>query len=265
MIDIHTHTTYSADGRQSPEQLVEAAVKKGCKVLGFSEHLDYDYVANNLEVKMTDVEGYFNNAAALKEKFKGKITLLCGIEFGYDKGAENDYKNILKQYNFDYVINSVHVVKGKDCYFKQYFEGKTKRQAYEDYLNAVLQSVNAGFDYQIIGHIGYAVRNATYRDKYLYYGEFKTLIDEILTAVIKREKVLEVNTNIKYHRTKTLPDAEILQRYYRLGGRLVTFSSDCHSEERVCQGYRGAVKLLKNIGFDKLTYFVGKKPAYYGI
>ncbi|MDD4003233.1 MAG: histidinol-phosphatase HisJ family protein [Clostridia bacterium] len=265
MIDIHSHTKYSADSEQCPRKLVKEAIDKGCRILGFSEHLDYDYVVNNVDVVMTDVAAYYNNALLLKKEFNNKIILLCGIEFGYDKNAEEYYKAVSKQYDFDYIINSVHLVEGKDCYFADFFIDKTKEYAYTKYLEAVLSSVYAEFDYQVIGHLGYVVRNATYKDKYLYYKEYSVIIDQILQAIIEKQKVLEINTNINYDKTDTLPDTEILKRYYQLGGRLVTFSSDCHSAERVCSKYRQTINTLKEIGFDKLAYFINKKIMFYDI
>ena len=35
--NLHTHTTYS-DGALSAEDMIKAAIKKGCSSIGFSEH-----------------------------------------------------------------------------------------------------------------------------------------------------------------------------------------------------------------------------------
>ena len=258
MIDLHSHTKYSPDSKEEPEKHILKAINSGLKVFGFSEHLDYDYIVNNMEVIKTDVKAYYENTCILKEKYKDKIKLLCGIEFGYAYNAEQEYINILKKYNFDYVINSVHVVGNKDCYFQSYFEGKTKKESYLSYLKNVLLSVNAKFDFQIIGHIGYVIRNAPYKNSMLNYKEFKNIIDDILISIIEKQKVLEINTNIKRNDTKTLPTYEIVKRYYDLGGKLVTFGSDCHQAQRLGENYNFVKDMLLDIGFKQLIYFENK-------
>ncbi len=265
MIDIHSHTKFSPDSGEEPENLVLAAISAGCKTLGFSEHLDYDYVVNNMEVIMTDVRAYFENAMRLKEKYRGKINLLCGIEFGYDKKAEGHYTEILKQYPFDYVINSVHVVKGKDCYFQPYFEGKTKIEAYGGYIDNVALSVNACFDYQIIGHIGYVIRNAPYGDNALNYSDYKDKLDTILRDIIKNNKALEINTNVREAGTVTLPPYGIINKYYDMGGRLFTYGSDCHSAQRLCDGYKTVTDMLNSLRITELAYFENKEMKFYKI
>ena len=41
--DIHTHTKFSADGRNSIEEMIAAAMQKGLAWYGISEHFNYDY------------------------------------------------------------------------------------------------------------------------------------------------------------------------------------------------------------------------------
>ncbi len=254
MLDIHSHTIFSFDGRQQPEEAVKRAIELGCKVLGFSEHLDYDYVVNGMEVSLTDVEAYFKTFLQLKEKYAGRITLLCGLECGYDSKAQCLYEQIFKKYPFDYCINSVHMSGKKDFYFPETFEGKSKDQAYGEYLKLIIESLDANYDYHIVGHIGYATRNAPYPDKRLRYGEFSDLIDELLKKIISLEKAIEVNTNIRGDE-KSQPPFEIIERYRELGGRLITFGSDSHSSDRVLDGYGFVTKRLKDIGFSELCYF----------
>lgn len=265
MIDVHCHTNYSPDSKELPENLVKAAIDCGCKILGFSEHLDYDYVANNLDVIMTDVKAYFQNTEMLKQKYKDKIKILCGIEIGYDKNAESYYNEVFSQYQFDYIINSVHVAGGKDCYFQPYFEGKTIDEAYDCYINAVKKSVETNLDYQILGHIGYVIRNAPYKDNKLDCIKYKDILDEILTALIKKQKVLEINTNVISSHTITLPYAEIIKRYHHLGGKLFSYGSDCHAAVRICHNYNAVTDMLKNLGIKELVYFENKQMNFYKI
>lgn len=254
MIDVHSHTIFSFDGKDSPEAMVERAIELGCRVLGFSEHLDYDYVVKGMEVSLTDIGAYFQKAKALKERYGGRINLIFGLECGYAQGAQGYYKEIFKKYQPDYCINSVHVLGNVDLYFEKAFEGRTKENAYGEYLKLVTESLDVSYDYHIVGHIGYASRNAPYSDRNLRYSEFSAPLDELLKKIISLEKAIEINTNIK-REGETLPPFEIAKRYFELGGRLITFGSDAHSAGRILDGYEYVIQNLKKTGFTELCYF----------
>lgn len=262
MIDLHSHTKFSADSTELPENHIEKAIKSGCSVFGFSEHLDYDYVVNNLNAVMTDTKAYYENAQRLKKIYGGSIKLLCGIEFAYYKGADPYYIETQNNYAFDYIINSVHVTDGSDCYFKPYFEGKTKEYAYGRYLQQVFESLDAKFDYQIVGHIGYVARNAPYKDAYLRYEDHSKILDDILKLITEKQKALEINTNVKTSGSPYIPFYEIVKRYHELGGKLVTFGSDCHQAARVCDNYGIAADMLKSLGYKELVYFENKEMKF---
>jgi histidinol-phosphatase (PHP family) len=270
MTDLHTHTYFSADSTELPENHIERALALGCKALGFSEHLDYDYLVNGITVNgaalsMTNLPAYAKNTAALQEKYRGKIEILFGIEYAYHAAAVPLYQRESAVYPFDYVINSVHVAGGKDCYFKEYFEGKTRDDAYLLYLRTVLESLYAAYDYQIVGHIGYVVRNAPYADKNLSAPPFKNAVDDILKAVIEKEKALELNTNVYGLQEPFMPAPAILKRYAELGGRLVSFGSDAHKSARLLQNYSAVTNALQAAGIRELCYFKKKKLYRYKI
>ena len=73
--NLHTHSTF-CDGAGTPEQMVAAALGKGFAALGFSSHSDM----------VTDIGAYKSEIRRLREKYAGRIRILCGIEAEYDTG-----------------------------------------------------------------------------------------------------------------------------------------------------------------------------------
>lgn len=261
LTDMHTHSTYSADGDSPLEEMVEAARAKGVRYFGVSEHFDYDYppaglVYSDGSPARTDEEGYFSHIRALQSRLNDKnFVLIAGAEFGYtdDVSAQRRYEGIIEKYSPDFVINSVHTCDGYDCWFGEYFTGKSLQTAYSRYLERVLQSLFAPYNYDIVAHIGYVSRNAPYPDPKLRYGEFRELYDAILNGIISRGKILEVNSSARGAGSAFLPDADVLSRYFELGGRKVSFASDAHYVSRICAGREGVVSALKQIGFEYIT------------
>ena len=115
------------------------------------------------------------------------------------------------------------------------------------HLGAIYDSLFAPYPYEIVGHIGYAVRYAPYADKELRYAEFAEEIDKILLEIIRRNKILEINSSMKD--ALCITPLEIFKRYFELGGRLVSIASDAHDTGRICDKRAQLVDALKQIGF----------------
>lgn len=258
--DIHTHTTFSPDGRSDIADMIGRAVQLGLTVYGVSEHFNYDYDRLHLqidgqEVPPIDERAYFTRARQLQREYAGKIELLVGGEFGYDHDprALERYIRTAEEYRPDFIINSIHTCLGMDCYFPHYCAGRSKEYAYNAYLYRVLESLDAPYPYDVVAHIGYCSRNATYPDPKLRYEDFADVLDAILRRIIAKDKILEVNTSSKTAGSPFLPDTDILARYYELGGRKVSFASDAHDTARIGEKRELVSAALRKIGFTCLT------------
>ena len=267
LTDVHTHSTFSPDGVSSLEEMVAAAVEKNVVFYGVSEHINYDiWIAQQdgrvPPEKYTDEEEYFHKARHLQDDYAGVINMLVGAEIGYsdDERAKKLNRELIEKYSPDFVVNSIHALEGVD-----YWNGTTfyevkggqkvvrpKEEVYREYFALILRSVQADYPYDIIGHIGYAMRYAPYEDRAAKYVDYKQEIDAVLMEIIKRDKILEVNSSGGKGLSMTLPDEEILQRYFELGGRKVSFASDAHDTGRIMDKREQVVEMLKKIGFTYL-------------
>lgn len=261
LTDIHNHSKFSTDGKSPLEDMVQTAKMKGLRYFGISEHFDYDYIALGLKIHgfeppYTDADAYFKKVAELKERHNdSSFTFLAGGECGFCENSRcfDEYSRLIEKYSPDFIVNSVHTVDGLDCWNADYFEGKTKEQAYRAYLQTVLKSLHAPYRYDIVAHLGYCSRNAKYPDPKLRYEDFKDVIDEILNTVVQKGKILEVNSSSRGAGSDFLPDVDILTRYFELGGRQISFGSDAHSTDRICDKREVVVAALKKIGFTYIT------------
>lgn len=257
--DLHTHSAFSPDGISPLFEMAAAAHGMGLNYLGVSEHFDYDYAFYGITFEgetPTDETAYFSAARALQREYEGKgMRLLVGGEYGFcpDGGCCEKYLALSARQKPDFIINSVHSLDGYDCYFPEYFLGKSREIAYGKYLERVRESLEAPYSYDIVGHIGYVARRAPYEKKLLTYDDFPALFDDILKIIIAKGKILEVNTSTKGLKTRFLPEAGVLSRYFELGGRRISFGSDAHDASRILEGFSETLSALKQIGFTALT------------
>ncbi|MBQ8319750.1 MAG: histidinol-phosphatase HisJ family protein [Clostridia bacterium] len=264
LTDLHTHTAFSPDGKDDISAMLAGAESRGVRYYGISEHIDYDMQLFGETAYdtpyFTDADEYFRVAREKKREYHGRIEVLVGAEFGYtdDEEAERAYRAFIQKYRPDFVINSVHTLKGKDYHSGVPYrlaDGslRPKKEVYEEYFALVKRGIEASFQFDIVGHVGYCTRYAPYADKSATYAEFSEAWDSVLRAVVERGKILEVNSSNKLGVSPTLPDRDVLERYFELSGRKVSFGSDAHFAERILDKREYVVKMLKEIGFTALT------------
>ena len=261
LTDVHNHSLYSYDGKDSLEKMIETALRKNIAFFGVSEHFDYiSYAAKNKSnTFLTDAEVYFHAARHLQEDYAGCMNVLIGAEFGYidDERAWQRYIEMYEKYKPDFIINSVHGMKSQGWYYQKQLAGEetlcAKSEKYKEYLDIVRKSLDAPYPYDIVGHFGFLMRYAPYEDKTLSLAEFGNKIDDILKTIIQKDKILEVNSAVKGLDILALPGEEILRRYYELGGRKVSYGSDAHHVECIGNKREEVVALLKEIGFTYVT------------
>ena len=99
---VHVHTKL-CDGKNTPEELALSAWKAGLKTLGFSGH---SHTPHDIEYCMTNARTqlYRAQVAKLKERYAGKLDILCGLE--WDLYSDDDPAA------YDYWIGSAHYVQG---------------------------------------------------------------------------------------------------------------------------------------------------------
>ena len=259
LIDLHTHTTFSHDGKNTPAEMLSQAQKQGIAFYGVTDHFDYDYdisLMSEAEYKKIcngDEEEYFHALRHLQEDYAGVMNVLVGAEFGYSDRADvqGRYAMTYEKYRPDYVINSVHSINGRDFAYTDI--AMSKAEIYGRYLQLVRNSLDVEYHYDIVGHIGYAARYVPFADKDFDLENFGAQIDDILQTIIKKDKILEVNSASKQLPNHTLPAEHIIERYYQLGGRKVSFGSDAHFQERIGNKWAEVVGMLKRIGFTHVT------------
>ena len=93
----HTHTTF-CDGRDTPEQLVQEAIRLGCPALGFSGHSYTPYEAAWMPKE--HILPYQAEIRRLQSAYSGQIRILLGIEQDYYSDEATDA--------YEYVIGAVH-------------------------------------------------------------------------------------------------------------------------------------------------------------
>ncbi len=256
MIETHTHSFYSFDGKADISAMIRRAKKLGVEYYCATDHFDYDYrfLKDYQHVRQIDLPAYLKRMERIKKR---NPFFHIGCELGYSQAAIPLYKELPFD-RFDSVLNSVHTVGEWDAYNPKFFEGKTKHDAYKMYLDKIRESLEAPYLYNTVTHIGYVRKNAPYEDTELYYDEFHAELDDILKRIVELDKTLEINSKLDGDRL--MPEQEVWARYYELGGRKISFASDSHEPSRLGHNFDLVEKKAAEVGFTYWTVYEKQKP-----
>lgn len=85
-VNFHTHTMRCKHATGEDREYVEAAIKAGFDVLGFSDHAPYifeDGFVSRMRMDMEQLGEYVDSIHALKKEYAGDIEIYCGLEMEY--------------------------------------------------------------------------------------------------------------------------------------------------------------------------------------
>ena len=261
MQNLHTHTTY-CDGKDTPEEMILAAIEKGHFSLGFSGHSFMHYSSGRF-LSLEGTEEYKKEIRALAEKYKSEIDVFLGLEF--DMFSEIDLSG------YDYLIGSVHYFKLGENYvgfdisqdgvknvIDTHFGGDGMKYAmtYYEHLSRLPEYGN----FDIIGHFDLITKHS---DKVKFFDEdskeYKNAAISAAEALKDKIPFFEVNTGAiaRGYRKTPYPAPFIIKELKRLGFGAV-ISSDCHNKNFLDCCFDDAAELLKECGF-KERYVLTKK------
>ena len=146
IVDCHTHSNFSIDSQMPAKDAVLCAIKKGLAGLIFTDHLDLDY-PNAAYDYTFDFSARSEFLDKLGMDFEDKIKIHKGIEVGFQPHVVAQSSEIIKKYDFDFVINSIHVVDKTDVCHKSFHESGSKEQVFLRYLNEIYESVDKFDDF----------------------------------------------------------------------------------------------------------------------
>ncbi|MBQ2293913.1 MAG: histidinol-phosphatase HisJ family protein [Spirochaetales bacterium] len=271
--DIHLHSTFSSDGRNSIKEMAFSAIEKGLEIITFTDHVDFDYpvcpnpATGKVEFfNQLNASEYRNAIEELQQEMSGKIQILIGVETGLQPNnlIHEKTKSFNEKLKPDFIIASTHCACGQILTPYSFFENRTRDEAYRKYLEEVLKNLLMTDDYDTAAHLDFVERYypaENVEEKLLKYEDFADVIDEILLTLIRKDKALEINTaGIRLGLGVPHPSQRILLRYKELGGKLITIGSDAHRATDIAADFETVAKYLLDAGFKEYCVFENRKP-----
>ncbi|WP_339170731.1 histidinol-phosphatase HisJ [Paenibacillus sp. FSL H7-0943] len=265
-IDYHTHHERCGHAVGKLEEYVQRGIELGLQQLGLSDHLPLIHVDPasyypEMAMPMAELPRYVEECLTLKERYRGVIDLRVGLEADYIEGYEEQIREILSPYPWDYLIGSVHFLGEWDITDHRQvhgWEGKDALEVYRLYYDAVKKSALSGL-YDIIGHMDVIKRFGYSPQTPEGKAEVRALELETLKVIADSGIAMELNASgLTKPCAEMFPAEHLLQEALKLGIPL-TLGSDAHDPAKLGDGLQEARSMLWQTGFRELAVFEGRR------
>lgn len=261
LVDYHVHTARCGHAVGAMERYVEHAIASGLRELGFSDHLFLYWLPHaerdpELGMAEWELDSYVQDVERCRERYRSDITIRLSTEADYIPGYAQQLEAILRRYDWDFLLGSVHFVDGWGMDDARYLDGYDRWDVdalYARYFDLVAQSAETGF-FDTIGHAD-LVKKFGHRPRAEQAEAYATLAARFARAGV----CVEVNTaGLRKPVAEVYPHPDLL-RACREAGVPTTFASDAHAPGDVAADFATAVTLMRQAGYTEYVTFAGRQ------
>ncbi len=257
LVDYHIHTTRCGHATGDMAGYVERAQRLGLAEIGFADHLPLLHTVDpHLTMPRDELPVYVEQVGDIA--VGSRIPVKLGIEADYVPESLDELAALLDEYEFDYVLGSIHFLNGwafDDPRHVAGYEGRDHEQLYEEYFTTAMEAVRTGL-FDVLAHPDLIKKFAILPPVDLsgHYGD-------LAAAVAKQEMAVEVSTAGLRKPVGEIYPTEGFLRACVARGVPVTLGSDAHAPEEVGYRFGEAVDLLRRVGYTETVLFAGRKKS----
>jgi histidinol-phosphatase (PHP family) len=245
------------------ENYVKVAISKKIKEIGFSCHLPYEFLPEevprqNYAMSLDTLnQKYFQEIDGLKQTYKDQIIIKTALEIDYINWLQQPIDEFFDKYSekLDYVLGSVHMLKTEefvwsvdDRKFIHQYEKYGVDAIYDFYLDELTGLIENG-RYTVLSHLDLP-KKFGFRpsDKNHYLNR----VSDILDLLKKNNMGIECSTGgLRKKVNEVYPEQDILKLALKKEVPIIT-SSDAHKPEEVGYNFDFLYQYLIELGVTKI-------------
>lgn len=249
----HTHTKRCHHATGEDREYVEAAIRAGINVLGFSDHTPYPTgtgFVSGMRMSLSDADGYFKSVTDLREEYKDDITIYAGVEAEYFPEHFEKLQEFLKAYPLDYMILGQHFLPDEEngVYIGAAF---TDSRLLDMYADCVIAGMKSG-SFAYLAHPDLPDYRGRDREQQL-----RKMYDKICMAAKEYNMPLEINMNGYVRRIQYPSD-----RFFEIAGKYgndVIIGMDIHNPKHFEneRAVAGCEQIAERYGLRRLEQLDG--------
>ncbi len=258
LCDLHTHTRFSFDG--APEATHDAmcrrALEVGLSAIAFTDHCDINGEVEGIYDAYRADEA-FAAMQAVKDKYRGRLNVICGIELGNAHQYPAEAAAVLAAHPYEFVIGSLHNLRDVPDFCMLKYDMMTAPhigRLFDRALDETIEMAKTTEGLTTVGHITYMHRYITAAGRTFDFRPYYEKLEHLYRTLIARDLALELNVSTLWKGLGiAMPTMELLKLYRDCGGRLITVGSDAHAPENLGKAIRKGYALLGTVGFNEVV------------
>ncbi len=255
IVDYHMHLRNArgeiAHDTWAIDPFVESAGEAGVDEIGFTEHIYYFKQTRSLwtvpyhtERCLFDIEAYVSAVVTARDR---GLPVKLGLEVDYVPGREEETRELLAPYPWDYLLGSLHYIGGLGVDNEpRLVDAVGVEEAWRVYFETLAAAARSGlFD------------SLSHPDLVKIFGARAAPFDygALVAAIADSDVAVEVSTAGLHKPVRELyPHPEFLAACHARDIP-VTLASDAHSPDLVGRDFDRALELLGSVGYDTVTVF----------
>ncbi|MEP2776895.1 MAG: histidinol-phosphatase [Luteolibacter sp.] len=257
--DYHTHTPLCKHATGTPEEYVEAAVAAGLTEYGISDHAPCrPEPFDDWRMLWSELPEYFEWIERAKTAAADRLKIRAGMECDWIKGCETFIEELATQYDWDYLIGSVHYLGDWDFDNPKWL-GKWAQTdvdaVWTEYWKTYTKMAESGL-FDFLGH-----PDLVKKFSYAPAGDLDRFYDPVIEAIAANGSAIELNT-AGWHKpcAEAYPAPRFLELAASAGIGLV-ISSDAHAPNEVARDFPKARALALAAGYRETQLFEKRKRS----
>jgi histidinol-phosphatase (PHP family) len=255
IVDYHMHLRNGkgeiAHETAAVDPFVESARAVGVDEIGFTEHIYYFRQTRSLwtvpyhaERCVYDIDAYVSAIVSARDR---GLPVKLGLEVDYVAGREDETRELLQPYPWDYLLGSLHYIDGLGVDDEpRLIDSVGVDEAWRVYFETLGSAARSGlFD------------SLSHPDLVKIFGERAASFDfePVVGAIAASGVAVEVSTAGLHKPVRELyPNPEFLAAC-RAHHVPVTLASDAHTPDVVGRDFDRALELLRTAGYETVTVF----------
>jgi len=255
IVDYHMHLRNGsgeiAHETSAVDPFVESAREAGVDEIGFTEHIYYFKQTRSLwtvpyhtERCVYDIEAYVSAVVTARGR---RLPVKLGLEVDYVPGREDETRELLAPYPWDYLLGSLHYIDSLGVDDEpRLVDAVGVEEAWRLYFETLAAAARSGlFD------------SLSHPDLVKIFGARAASFDygPVVAAIADSGVAVEVSTAGLHKPVHELyPHPEFLAACRALDVP-VTLASDAHTPDVVGRDFERALELLRSAGYDTVTVF----------
>lgn len=252
LVDYHLHTKRCGHASGEMQEFIDKALSLGLSEIGFSDHLPLlNLVDRTLAMSWDELPFYLADVAKVRDGNKD-IKIKLGIEVDFLPRYRVQLANIIENYDFDYVLGSVHFLDGwgiddrRDIFnYESYDIG----DLYERYFTQLRLAAESGL-FDILAHPD-LIKKYNFKPEHSLTETYKKTAEVIAKAGI----AIEVSSAGLRKPVKEIYPSQEFLNICAQAAIPITIGSDAHSPQDVGRDFQRLLDSLTTAGYDKIATY----------